>query len=281
MRSGVFRPRAGWALVSLLGLFALSVASCESVRVRTQAKPMPDVPSAGKFPHERFGLVLDKVVSPDGLVDYAKLALDGQDLLDEYMAELARVSPDSHPHLFPTEEDKLAYWINAHNACALRGVLRWNRPRDFKAIASRFDAHTSYVLGGREMTLEAIVNLLRKRFVDARIHFVLVRGRRGGPALPKKPFDPGTLEAQLEDAARTFVNSERGVQWTPPSTDARVSHLFFEFRSDFEQGFPSTVAGDARLIAAINKWRDRRSQIVAARLSEIAFDERLNDVGNL
>src|SRR4051794_1671515 len=94
---------------------ALFFAGCQTVRVRAQSKPSPDVPSAGKFPHERFGLVLDKVVSPDGLVDYAKLQLD-QELLDEYMAELARVSPDSHPHLFPTEEDKLAYWINAHNA---------------------------------------------------------------------------------------------------------------------------------------------------------------------
>jgi hypothetical protein len=256
-------------------------ASCENVRVRPQAKPLPDVPSAGKFPHERFGLVLDKVVSNDGLVDYAKLALDAEDLLDEYMAELARVSPESHPHLFPTEEDKLAYWINAHNACALRGVVRWNRPQDFTRIATRFDGHTSYLLGGHPMSLDAIVALLRRRFADARVHFVLVRGRRGGPPLSKKPFDPATLDAQLDEAARAFVASEKYVQWTPPSTSARVSRVFFEFRPDFERLFPTTVTGDARLIAAINKWREPRAQLVAARLSEIAVDERLNDVGNL
>jgi hypothetical protein len=271
MRRGAFALAAAAALV---------LVACESVRVRPQGKPMPDVPSAGKFPHERFGLVLEKAVTDDGLVDYAKLALDGQDLLDEYMAELARVSPDSHPHLFPTEEDKLAYWINAHNACALRGVLRWNRPQEFTRIASRFDAHTSYMIGGREMSLDAIVTLVRKRFQDPRVHFVLVRGRRGGPPLSKKPFDPGTLEAQLDAAARAFVASDRHVQWKAPSTEARVSRIFFEFRSDFERLFPSTVTGDARLIAAINKWREPRAQVVANHLAEIAFDERLNDVSN-
>src|SRR5438034_8675822 len=88
-------------------LFAalLAAAACQTVAVRPQAKPLPDVPSAGKFPHERFGLVLERTVSSDGLVDYAKLQLD-QELLDEYLAELARVSPDSHPHLFPTEDDR-------------------------------------------------------------------------------------------------------------------------------------------------------------------------------
>jgi uncharacterized protein DUF547 len=259
----------------------LALGACETVRVTPQAKPMPDVPSAGKFPHERFGLVLDKVVSPEGLVDYAKLALDAQDLLDEYLAELARVSPDSHPHLFPTEEDKLAYWINAHNACALRAVMRWNRPQDFKTIGARFDAHTEFVLGGRTMSLDAILALVRHRFVDPRVHFVLVRGRRGGPPLGKKPFDPATLESQLDAAARAFVAAERNVQWTQPSTDARVSRIFLEFRADFERHFPATVSGDARLIAAINKWREPRAQIVAARLSAIPFDERLNDAANL
>src|SRR5207249_1926563 len=104
------------------------------------------------------------------LVDYAKLQLD-QELLDEYLAELARVSPDSHPHLFPTEDDRLAYWINAHNACALRGVIRWNRPADFTHLASRFDAHTDYTLGGRAMSLEAIRTLIRRSFEDPRVHF--------------------------------------------------------------------------------------------------------------
>src|SRR4026207_1000795 len=95
---------------ALLLLAALFGTACETVRVRPQAQPPPDVPSAGKSPHERFRLALAKTASADWLVDYAKLQLD-QELLDEYLAELARVSPDSHPHLFPTEEDRLAYWI--------------------------------------------------------------------------------------------------------------------------------------------------------------------------
>jgi hypothetical protein len=258
---------------------ALLLSSCETVRVRPQAKPMPDVPSAGKFPHQQLGLVLEKVVSSDGLVDYAKLQLD-QELLDDYLAELARVSPESHPHLFPTEEDKLAYWIDAHNACALRGVLRWNRPQDFKSIASRFDGGTLYTIGGKEMSLDAMVAFIGRRFGDPRVHFVLVRGRRGGPPLARKAFEPATLDADLSAAAKAFVANERYVQWTPPSTEARVSRVLLEFRADFERQFPATVTGDARLIAAINKWREPSHQVLAVTLKEIPFDERLNDVAN-
>src|SRR5205814_6148084 len=94
--------------------------------------------------------------------------------------------------------------------------VRWNRPQDFTRIAARFDAHTTYLFGGRPMSLDDIVAFLRRRFVDARVHFVLVRGRRGGPPPSKKPFDPATLDAQLDEAARAFVASEKYVQWTPP-----------------------------------------------------------------
>lgn len=273
------------AVLSSAGVVALALfvggASCQTVSVRPQAKPLPDVPSAGKFPHERFGLVLEKVVSADGLVDYAKLQQDAQEILDEYLAELARVSTESHPHLFPTEEDRLAYWINAHNACALRGVLRWNRPADFSKIGSRFDAHTEFAIGNRQMSLDDMRDFVRRRFPDARVHFVLVRGRRGGPALSKEPYLPATLEAQLGNAARAFVTSERNVQWLPPATEARITRVFFQFRGDFERQFPATVTGDARLIAAINRWRDPKKQLLVSRLTELATDDRLNDVGNL
>jgi hypothetical protein len=43
--------------------------------------------------------------------------------LDRYLASLGRVSPDSSSALFATRADQLAYWINAHNAVVIAGVL--------------------------------------------------------------------------------------------------------------------------------------------------------------
>ena len=125
-----------------LAVFAVVLpgASCEVVK--PSVKPVSDVPSAGKFPHGLLGRLLDKVVT-DGLVDYAAVSVD-EAMLEEYLAEVARVSPESHPHLFPTEPDRLAYWINAHNACALRGARSFVVPFDAAPTGSQVNDDMVY-----------------------------------------------------------------------------------------------------------------------------------------
>lgn len=251
-------------------------ASCEVVK--PSVKPVTDVPSAGKFPHALFGRLLDKVVT-DGLVDYAAVSID-EALLEHYLAEVARVSPDSHPHLFPTEPDRLAYWINAHNACALRGVLRFNRPANLKEIAHRFDSETTYFVGGKNLSLNAMTSIAYKRFTDARVHFALVKARRGGPLLQKEPWEPADLDARLEGAARSFLADPRNVDWKPPALKAGLSRILVDFRSAFEREVPSTVTGDMRLVSSLNRFRAQREKINATEVYPIPLDERLNEVAN-
>ncbi|HSB64274.1 MAG TPA: DUF547 domain-containing protein [Thermoanaerobaculia bacterium] len=252
-------------------------ASCEVVK--PSVKAVSDVPSAGKFPHGLLGRLLDKVVVADGLVDYAAVSVDER-LLEEYLAEIARVSPESHPHLFPTEPDRLAYWINAHNACALRGVLRFNRPGNLKDIAHRFDSETTYVVGGKNLSLNAMTSLAYRRFTDARIHFALVKARRGGPPLAKEPWDPADLDARLDAAARAFLADPRNVDWRPPALKAGLSRILLDFRAEFEREVPSTVSGDSRLISSLNRFRAQREKINAIEVYAIPLDERLNDLAN-
>jgi hypothetical protein len=265
------------AAVLLIVVFvALQGASCEIVK--PSAKAVTDVPSAGKFPHALFGRLLDKAVA-DGLVDYAAVSVD-EALLEEYLAEIARVSPDSHPHLFPTEPDRLAYWINAHNACALRGVLRFNRPASLKEIAHKFDSETTYVVGGRNLSLNAMTLIAYRRFTDARVHFALVRARRGGPPLQKEPWEAGDLDARLEAAARGFLADARNVDWKAPALKAGLSRIIVDFREEFEREVPSTVTGDFRLVTSLNRFRAQREKINATEVYPIPFDERLNDAAN-
>ncbi len=265
-------PAAACATLSL----ALLGASCETVRPTVKAQS--DVPSAGKFPHGIFGRFLEKVVR-DGLVDYAAASLE-EGTLEEYLAEVARVSPESHPHLFPTEPDRMAYWINAYNACAIRGVLRFNRPQSLKEIAHQFDSETKYVFGGRTLSLNQISSLAWRRFTDARIHFALVKARRGGPPLAKDPWDASDLEERLDAAAKAFVADPRNVDWKAPSLKAGFSRVILDFRGDFEREVPSTVSGDPRLVGSINRWRPPTDKITAIEVYPIPFDERLNDVAN-
>jgi len=251
-------------------------ASCEVVM--PSVKATSDVPSAGKFPHGLLGRVLEKAVT-DGLVDYAAVSID-EPLLELYLAEVARVSPDSHPHLFPTEPDRLVYWINAHNACALRGVLRFNRPGNLRDIAPRFDSGTTYVVGGRNLSLNAMGLIAYKRFTDARVHFALVKARRGGPPLAKEPWEAADLDARLDAAAHAFLADSHNVEWKPPALKVGLSRILLDFRADFEREVPSTVSGDARLVASLNRFRAQREKVNATEAYPIPFDERLNDAAN-
>jgi hypothetical protein len=251
-------------------------ASCETVHPNVKAQS--DVPSQGKFPHGIFGRLLEKIVK-DGLVDYATASLE-EPLLEEYLAEIARVSPESHPHLFTTEPDRLAYWINAYNACAIRGVLRFNRPPSLKDIAGRFDSDTKYVVGGHDLSLNQISSIAYRKFADARVHFALVKARRGGPPRAKDPWDASDLDDRLEAAAKAFVVDPSNVDWKAPSLKAGFSRLILDFRSDFEREVPSTVSGDPRLVGSINRWRPRTEKVTAIEIYPIPFDERLNDVAN-
>jgi hypothetical protein len=251
-------------------------SSCETVKPNVKAAT--DVPSAGKFPHALFGRLLDKAVT-NGLVDYAAVSVD-EAILEEYLAEVARVSPDSHPHLFPTEPDRLAYWINAHNACALRGVLRFNRPANLKDIAHKFDSETTYVVGGKNLSLNAMTSIATRRYTDARVHFALVSARRGGPPLQKEPWDAAELDTRLEAAARAFLGDPANVDWKAPALKAGLSRILLDFRAEFEREVPSTIAGDARLLSSLNRFRATREKINATEVYPIPFDERLNDIAN-
>jgi len=274
------KPNIGGRVYAIAFLAVISVvlqgASCEIVK--PSVKVATDVPSAGKFPHSLLGRLLEKAVV-DGLVDYAAVSVD-QGLLEEYLAEVARVSPDSHPHLFPTEPDRLAYWINAHNACALRGVLRFNRPANLKEIAHRFDSETTYLVGGRNLSLNAMTLIAYRRFTDARVHFALVKARRGGPPLQKEPWQPADLDARLEEAARLFLADPRNVDWKAPALKAGLSRILVDFRAEFEREVPATVSGDVRLVASLNRFRAQREKINATEVYPIPLDERLNDAAN-
>lgn len=268
--------RLGAAIFLAVLAGVLPGASCEVVK--PSVKAVADVPSAGKFPHGLLGRLLEKAVT-DGLVDYATVSVDER-LLQEYLAEVARVSPDSHPHLFPTEPDRLAYWINAHNACALRGILRFNRPANLRDIAHRFDSDTTYVVGGKNLSLNAMTAIAYRRFTDARVHFALVKARRGGPPLQKETWEAADLDARLEAAARAFLADPHNVDWKPPALKAGFSRILLDFRAEFEREVPSTVSGDARLVSSLNRFRAPREKINATEVYPIPLDERLNDLAN-
>lgn len=256
---------------------AFVTTGCSGAAVRPKTAET-DVPSAGRFPHVRLGLVLEKFVSEDGLVDYAALAKDTDAIgnLDAYLAEVARISPKRQPHLFPTEPDAVVYWLNAHNAAALSGVLAAKRPA---TVNGAFDG-TTYLFGKDVLTLSGVRSLVRKTYRDCRHHLALVAARRGGPALFRAPYAAATLDAELDAAARLFLSNESHARQGKDAHEALLHPLVLEHRADFEREMPSTVSGDERLIVSVNRFRPADRKLSGNRVTALPADLRLNDVAN-
>ncbi len=74
-----------------------------------------------KFDYSLLNSLLNKYVKGDK-VNYKQLVKEKDNLL-KFTEQLAKISPDSHEKLFPTRNDKLAYWINAYNALILKTIV--------------------------------------------------------------------------------------------------------------------------------------------------------------
>jgi len=167
------------------------------------------------FDTSPYGRVLEKYVTPSGEVRYAELKSSAADL-DSFVRQLAAVSPENRPDLFPTPAARMAYWINAYNAFVIHAVLRaypLGSVRDMKlGFGLLFFKRALCVAGGKRYSLDDIEHgILRKRFAEPRVHFAVNCASLSCPSIRREPYAAERLEEQLEEAAREFIGKEDNV----------------------------------------------------------------------
>ena len=226
------------------------------------------LPAAGfaqSYSHESWQSVLQKFVDPAGLVDYASLSGDREEL-DRYVDLVAKVSPATHPQLFTSRDHELAYYINAYNALVFAGVLNlgpdattvWGKTQ----IGYGFFVKQKVTVGGKRMSLRALENkIIRDEYQDPRIHAALNCASAGCPRLPQDAFDGERLDEQLDSAMTEFVGDERHCRVDPSTNTVYLSKIFDWFRSDFTDY--EAQQGNARggLIDYVNRYRGPDDQI--------------------
>ncbi len=189
--------------------------------------------AADAFSHDQFDQVLRQYVDSQGRVNYAALKKDSQ-ALESYLDQLAVTSPDN----LPTRQDKLAFWINAYNALTIKGVIdHYPTPsvRRIKPLGGFF-RRIIYQVGGHSYTLNDIEHgIIRAKFYEPRIHFALVCASKGCPQLENRAFLPDTLEEQLENATRNFINNPEKVRLEHPDRVLYLSKIFEWYAEDFEE----------------------------------------------
>jgi hypothetical protein len=179
--------------------------------------------------------VLKKFVRDDGRVDYA--GLKSARALDGFVKQLADVSPDSNPALFPSREARLAYWINAYNALVLHSFSReYPEKRDrltTKVGRALFFYGMKHQVGGVSRSLADIEDHSIRNMGDPRIHFAIVCASAGCPALSRTPYTAATLDAHLEAETRKYFAATRSFALDSAGREVRLPQILEWFKADF------------------------------------------------
>ena len=235
-RLGLKMPGAAPAILALL-LSPLAPSTHDS-----------NLGGAGFADHSAFTAVLAEVVAQP-LVDYQKLK-DGRSALDAYIASMAEASASQ---LEATSVDaRLAFWINAYNACMLKLVVDhypierdgglFSRIRN--AVADRpansvwqipdvFSAKHCRIAGA-ERSQDEIEHEIIRPLGDPRIHFAVNCAARSCPPLWPDAYTGDELDTQLDRAVRNLVGDpenfrvERGTR-----TTVRLNRVLDWYGDDF------------------------------------------------
>lgn len=217
----------------LLTLSVLALTACGGVVKPKNTIPTETLEAMTAFDYALWTGVLKTHVNDKGQVDYPAL-IKNRAPLDKFVSQLAVLGPNSHPELFKTEQDKLAYYINAYNALTMFNVI--NRYPEIKSVTdskASFFVLTEFELDGDEIDLRALENdIVREEFDEPRIHFALNCASVGCPQLPNEPFLPATLEAQLERETQKFLHETRNVKWK--GNTVWLSEIFNWYGTDFK-----------------------------------------------
>jgi hypothetical protein len=276
-----------------MGLLTVFALGCTAIRPSMVEEE--DWTAPPKFSHEFFDRVLERFVDERGFVDYAALKNAPGDL-EQYYFEISKVSPDSHPDLFPTEQDKLAYWINAYNATSIKTVITYYPiatvldvrppfPFFFLPKKAGFFVFQRGTYGGETTSLYSLEkSVIRKRFGDPRVHFALNCSSRGCPRLPNRAFSGANTDQELDRAAREFLGEERNFRIDHERRVVFLSEIFDWYESDYldwyKHRFPdrrATLANYVALYLPAEKANQLTGPAASYEIRFIPYDWRLND----
>lgn len=235
-----------------LGLILISLlVGCGNVGIKYIDPGTPPSPS-DTISYEALAELLEGHVH-GAHVDYKGLVAD-QDSLKAISAMFGATGPNTHPDLFPSQADRLAYYINAYNTLVLLGVVSHYPIETVNDVHGRlkitrgfgFFYGLRFALDGERTHLYGLEHDVIREFGDARIHGAINCASASCPTLLDRPYLPETLDEQLEAAAMRFANEDRHVSVDHSAKVISLSPIYDWFKEDFiahsqAQGFGAGV----------------------------------------
>jgi hypothetical protein len=258
----VLRHVPGLLVVLLIGL----QPACSSAP-RSFAPIDPILPA--EFSYQYLNDILNASVK-DGVVNYPAIARD--DRFQFFIWQLDRFNPNT----LPSRQHSVAFWINAYNAFAIKGIIDGYSPQSLWGRYRYFIARDYYV-GGRPINLYNLEqDLLIPDFRDPRIHFAIVCASRSCPKLGSQAYSPDQLDEQLDDGARIFMNDPTKNRIDRGQKIAYLSKIFEWFEKDFAAHSGSLLKYVAQYVTDPELARGLRTE--PYRIEFLEYDWSLNGI---
>ncbi len=188
-----------------------------------------------KVDYTRLTAVLKSVVNKQGLVMRWALC-EENDTLNEQLRLLAVTGPTATPSLFPTAEDRLAYWYNARAAWSMKLVMLCGFP---PALEEGMDDRLVQ-LDGRMMSLKDIDNILAADG-DWRTLVVAPGVALYRAALPREAMDGKGIREAIDgrfnelagDGLRFIVDIDKHEVLVPPALWAARTRIIAEYEKTY------------------------------------------------
>lgn len=199
-----------------------------------------------------YNALLSRYVS-DGRVNYEGF-IESRSELEKFLNSMGSVDPEELETW--SEQEKLAFWINAYNAFTIKVIID-NYPikRSFSLVGIFYAPSNSilqikgvwdklqYRVAGRLITLGDIEHeILRKDFNEPRIHMAIVCASISCPDLANQAYTGDEIEEQLTEASVRFINNpDKGALIDEKDNRVKVSKIFKWFGEDFIKNYGKPV----------------------------------------
>lgn len=192
--------------------------------------------------HSSWNSLLQKHVDKDGWVDYQGFAGD-REKLQGYLQYLAQNKPAQNAE----RTEILAFYINLYNAAMVERVLEHYPLASVKDI-KRVWGKKVIPVGEELLSLNDIEHGILRKMDEPRIHFAVNCASISCPKLSNRAFLPQTMDAQLDEAAKAFILSDKNQL---QGEELGLSQIFNWYKKDFQ------VAGKADPLSYINRYLDQ------------------------
>lgn len=138
------------------------------------------------------------------------------------------------------KKEEFSFYINAYNIITIYAVNEiLSKDRNWKGNISlwrkiKFFYLNRFTVGGNKINLYNLEKrILRGKFEDPRVHFVINCASESCPPLPNKLLHPASLEKELESNTKNFITNPSNCNYVSENNTVYLNPIFKWYKKDF------------------------------------------------